>query len=274
VPHDVGREALELIQQGLDHFAHGRLSEAAQVWETAAHLQPQDRQAARLLAFARRRLRERDTSSAPVRHDTLESPIPGYLASLTAVEDEGGGEHVESELGDEWSKVETRRVLSGMDELDDYEIHQTDAGDTWKELPAQDDKLLSSARGLVDECKTALYAGRAESAALAAEMALQMGEQARVSEVVEIINKEHPLFERAFSNFIGDVRCAPIRAIPAEDLASYGFDNRAAFLMSSMDGVTGVQDLLHVAGMPRFEALRLVAALKRAQAIDMVPDTP
>lgn len=271
MPHDVGREALELIQQGLDHFAHGRLSEAAQVWETAARLKPQDRQAARLLAFVRRRLHERDTSSAPVRHDTLESPIPGYMASLTAVQDEGSGKHVEPEPGDEWAKVDTRRVLAGMDELNDYEIRQSDAGDTWKELPAQDDKLLSSTRGLVDECKTALYAGRAESAALAAEMALQMGEQARVSEVVEIINKEHPLFTRAFSNFIGDMRCAPIRAIPAENLALYGFDNRAAFLMSRMDGVLGVQDLLHVAGMLRFEALRLVAALKRAQAIDMVP---
>lgn len=269
--HDVGREAQELIQRGLDHFAHGRLREAAQGWETAARLQPQDRQAARLLAFVRRRLSERDTPPAPVRHDTLESPIPGYLASLTAVEDEGSGKHVEPETGDEWAKVDTRRVLASMDELNDYELKQPDAGDTWKELPAHDDKLLSSARGLVDECKTALYAGRADNAALAAEMALQMAEQAHASDVDEIIKAERPLFEQAFSRYIGDMKCAPIRAMPAEDLASYGFDNRAAFLMSRMDGVLGVQDLLHVAGMPRFEALRLIAALKRAQVIDMVP---
>jgi hypothetical protein len=248
------------------------LREAEQVWETAARLQPQDRQPARLLAFVRRRVRERE--ARPVRHDTLESPIPAYLASLTAVEDEATGKPAEPGPDDEWAKVDTRRVLASMDELNDYEIEvvrKPDAGDTWKELPAQDDKLQSSARGLVDECKTALYAGRADSAVLAAEMALQMGEQAHASEVQEIINREHPLFERAFSNFIGDMKCAPIRAIPAEDLASYGFDHRAAFLMSRMDGTISMNDLLHVAGMPRFEALRLIASLKRAQAIDMVP---
>jgi hypothetical protein len=29
--------------------------------------------------------------------------------------------------------------------------------------------------------------------------------------------------------------------------------------------------LLDIAGMPRFDALRLMAALRRAQAVDMVP---
>jgi hypothetical protein len=248
------------------------LREAEQVWEGAARMQPQDRQAVRLLAFVRRRLREREAGAVVKRHDTLESPIPAYLASLTAVASDGGGK-VETELGDEWAKVDTRRVLGGMDELSDYEISITnpDTGDTWKELPAQDGKLQSSARGLVDECKTALYAGRSDSASLAAEMALQVAEQARTPEVDAIISAERPLFERAFSSFIGDMKCSPIRSLPDEDLASNGFDHRAAFLMSRMDGIISVSDLLHVAGMPRFEALRLIAALRRAQAIDMVP---
>jgi hypothetical protein len=271
VLHDVGREARELIQRGLDHFAHGRLREALQDWEMAVRLQPQDHQATRLLAFARRRLRERDARPAPGRHDTLESPIPAYLASLTAVEDEGSGKHIEPEPGDEWAKVDTRRVLASMDELNEYEIDKPQEGDTWKELPVQDDKLQSSARGLVDECKTALAAGRTEGAALAAEMALQVGEQGHAFAVEDIINPAHMLFEQAFSSYLGDMRCAPIRAMPAEDLAAYGFDHRAAFLMSRMDGAISVTDLLHVAGMPRFEALRLLAALRRAQVIDMVP---
>jgi hypothetical protein len=271
VLHDVAREARELIQRGLDHFAHGRLREAAQAWESAARLQPQDRQATRLLTFARRRLRERDTRSAPVRHDTLESPIPAYLASLTAVEDEGSGKHVEAAPDQEWAKVDTRRVLASMDELNEYEIDKPEEGDTWKELPVQDDKLQSSARGLVDECKTALATGRADGAALAAEMALQVGEQGHAFAVEDIINPARALLEQAFSSYLGDMKCAPIRAMPAEDLASCGFDHRAAFLMSRMDGAISMTDLLHVAGMPHFEALRLLAALKRAQAIDLVP---
>lgn len=269
--HDVVREAHELIQSGLDHFAHGRLREAAQVWECASRLQPQDRQATRLLAFVRLRVRERDTPVPPVRHDTMESPIPAYLASLTAVDEEDSGEHVESVPDKEWAKVDTRRVLASMDELNDYELKQPDAGDTWKELPAQDDKLQSSVRGLMEECKNALAAGRPDAAALAAETALQVVEQAKIYGLDEVINPARSLFEQAFSSFIGDMRCTPIRAIPSEDLATYGFDHRAAFLMSRMDGAINVNDLLQVAGMPRFEALRLLAALKRAKAIDMVP---
>ena len=51
----------------------------------------------------------------------------------------------------------------------------------------------------------------------------------------------------------------------------HGFDHRAAFLMSRMDGMLSVSDLLDVAGMARFDAFRLMAALRRAQAVDMVP---
>jgi DNA-binding IclR family transcriptional regulator len=41
--------------------------------------------------------------------------------------------------------------------------------------------------------------------------------------------------------------------------------------MSRMDGTMSVGDLLDVAGMPRFDALRLLSALRRAQVVDMVP---
>ena len=268
---DAARETRELILRGLDHFAHGRLREAAQDWECAVRLQPQDRQAHRLLSFVRQRLRERDSHTPGARHDTLESPIPAYLATLTVREGKDDGKAVEATPDDEWAKVDTRRILADMDEINVDETRKTEADDTWRELPVTDGKLLSSARGLVTECKTSLYAGRCAHAALAAEVALQVGEQAHNSDVDQLLGAAHPLFERAFSVFVGDMKSIPIRAIPPEDLAAYGFDHRAAFLMSRMDGSLNVSDLLHVAGMSRFEALRLLAALRRARAIDMVP---
>jgi hypothetical protein len=67
------------------------------------------------------------------------------------------------------------------------------------------------------------------------------------------------------------MKSAPIRAIPSEALDAHGFDHRAAFLMSRMDGTLSVGELLDVAGMPRFDALRLISALRRAQVVDMVP---
>jgi hypothetical protein len=278
VVQDVSRDARELIQRGLEHYARGRLREAVLAWQDATTRAPKDPRARSLLAFARARVRERDTRPEPhAARDTLESPIPKFLASLTAVEaDEHarGGDPTPTPDGEEWAKVDTRRVLGGTSEPAAPEVGQ-DAADTWKELPVQSDdmatRLRASARGLVDECQTALKEGRADSAALAAEMALRLGEQSASRGVDGIVGSTRGLFERAFCACVGDMKCAPIRAMPSEELAAHGFDHRAAFLMSRMDGMVTVNDLLDIAGMPRFDALRLMAALRRAQAVDMVP---
>lgn len=276
--HDVSRDARELIQRGLEHYARGRLREAVLAWQDAIARAPNDPRARSLLAFARARIRERDIRPEPrATHDTLESPIPKFLASLTVVEaDEhaSDGDHAPT-ADEEWAKVDTRRVLGGTSELQEPEAGQRDPADTWKELPVQNDdmgtRLRTSARGLVDECKAALEEGRTDSAALAAETALRLGEQSGSPGVDGIIDPTRSLFERAFCACIGDMKCAPIRAMPSEELAAHGFDHRAAFLMSRMDGMLTLGDLLDIAGMPRFDALRLMAALRRAQAIDMVP---
>ena len=274
---DVSLEARELTQRGLEHYACGRLREAVLAWEKATHLAPHDPQASKLLEFARKRVRERDTR--PIvrpRPDTLESAIPGMLARLTVPE--SGERPVDSSLektaDEEWAKVDTRRVLAATGEHAALgAVHdQQDAADTWKDMPIQQgDKLQDSARDFVDECHAALREGRHDSAALAADLALQLSEQARSHDVDSIVDSARPLFERAFRACIGDMRCSPIRAMRSEELADHGFDHRAAFLMSRMDGKLSVSDLLDVAGMSRFDALRLMAALRRAQAMDMVP---
>ena len=267
---DVSREARELTQRGLEHYAHGRIREAVSDWLGAAQLAPHDPRARNLLVFARRKLKECDTPPATHSHrDTLESPIPAFLASLTVVEAaEGASQGSQETAADgEWDQIDTRRVLAGAVERTADEAGQA-AADTRKP-PIQ--KLLAAARGLVDECQAALTEGRADGAALAAEMALQLREQARSPKIDDIVDSTRPLFERAFCACIGDMNCAPIRAIPAEELAAHGLDHRAAFLMSRMDGMLTVGDLLDIAGMPRFDALRLMAALRRAQAVDLVP---
>jgi hypothetical protein len=270
---DVSHEARELTQRGLEHYAHGRIHEAVSAWLGAAQLAPHDPRARNLLVFARRKLKECDTPPATHSHrDTLESPIPAFLASLTVVEAaEGASQGSQETAADgEWDQIDTRRVLAGAVERTADEAGQDAqaAADTRKP-PIQ--KLLAAARGLVDECQAALTEGRAGGAALAAEMALQLREQARSPKIDDIVDSTRPLLERAFCACIGDMNCAPIRAIPAEELAAHGLDHRAAFLMSRMDGTLTVGDLLDIAGMPRFDALRLMAALRRAQAVDLVP---
>jgi hypothetical protein len=38
-----------------------------------------------------------------------------------------------------------------------------------------------------------------------------------------------------------------------------------------MDGMTSMADLIDSSGMPRFDAVRVMASLRRAKAIDILP---
>jgi hypothetical protein len=272
VAQDVFQEARALTQRGLEDYARGRFREAALAWEKVIQLAPSDARARSLLEFARKRIREREAQPVAHAHGaTLESPIPGFLASLTAVETDEptGGKFPEAPPDGEWAKIDTRRVVA--EEVEKPVKDAQGPADTWKDLPIQVDNLQASARGLLDECRAALRDGRPDRAALAAEMALQLREQAHSPEVDGIVDSRLLLFERAFCACIGDMKSAPIRAIPSDALDAYGFDHRAAFLMSRMDGTMSVGDLLDVAGMARFDALRLMSALRRAQVVDVVP---
>jgi hypothetical protein len=286
VARDVSRETRELIQRGLEHYARGRFNDAISDWETAARLDPGDAQATKLLDFAKRKVSDCETPARPrSRRETVESPIPQFLASLTTESSEqriAGDDSapcprqpMAAAPEDEWNKVETNRLLDGVDQVSKHVESRVEdeelAADTLEDLPVQTGDLEASARELVKECREALRDRRPDAAALAADLALQVADRAPPPGIDSIIEPARALFERAFRACIGDTRAAPIRAIPPEELAEHGFDHRAAFLMSRMDGLITVGDLLDVAGMPRFEALRLVAALRRAKAIELLP---
>jgi hypothetical protein len=100
---------------------------------------------------------------------------------------------------------------------------------------------------------------------------LQLAERAPPPGVDDLIEPARALFERAFRACMGNPHACPIRAIPTETLTEHGLDQRAAFLMSRMDGMTSLADLIDSSGLKRFEALRVLAALRRAKGIDLLP---
>src|ERR1039457_654719 len=111
-------------------------------------------------------------------------------------------------------------------------------------------------------------------ASLAAEMALQLSERAPPPGVDDLIDQSLALFERAFRAFMGNPHACPIRALPTETISDYGLDQRAAFLLSRMDGMTSMTDLINSSGMPRFDPVRVNPSLRRAKAIDILPPLP
>jgi hypothetical protein len=286
VARDATPELRQLVQRGFDHHEHGRAHDALSDWETALKLDPRNAQVKRLVAFGRKRVREIDAGqhTAPSRRDTLESPIPQFLAALTERKsDKVAVRPVPSSDGpaptnmmDESSSAEfewgTPTKRSERPIVDPgIGLDEAMAPDTLEDLPVTAEDIRASATELIGECRAALNDNRPAPASLAAELALQLAERAPPPGVEDLIEPSRALFERAFRAFMGNPHGCPIRAIATEAIADHGLDQRAAFLMSRLDGMTSIADLIDASGMSRFDAVRVLSALRRAKAIDVLP---
>jgi hypothetical protein len=260
-------------------------------WETALRLDPRHGQAKRLVKFARQRVAELEAGEhpSPSRRDTVESPIPQFLAALTErksdkvtvptvllkdvptakilIDASETLKRDESLMADQIDPVE-------MGERSSSSLEESLAPDTLEDLPVYAEDIRASTNELVGECRAALSENRADSAALAAEVALQLAERGPPPGVDDLIEPSRALFERAFRAFLGNPHGCPIRAIPTEEISENVLAQRAAFLMSRLDGMTSIADLIDSSGMPRFDAVRVLASLRRAKAIDMLPPLP
>jgi len=205
-----------------------------------------------------------------VRTPTLESPIPQLLAQITVPEWEHEAPFERDEGAPEAPVFgeETRRLGSEPHQTDDLGIRVP----TPLELPTDDraTEMRVLAGELVDRCRTMMEHGRVEAAVAAAESALREGERAPPPGIAEVIEPSRPLFERAFEAYVGSIDQVPILAISEGVLATQGLDHRAGFLLSRIDGLMTIEHLLDIAGMPRFEALRILASLLRSKTIRFV----
>ena len=288
---DSAPEIRQLVQRGFDHYEHGRVRDALSDWETALRLDPCHGQVKRLVKFAHQRADELEAGEhlSPSRRDTVESPIPQFLAALTERKSDkvmvptvllqdvptakillDASETLkcdESLMADQMAPVEMGKISSAS-------LEESLAPDTLEDLPVYAEDVRASTNELVGECRAALSENRPDSAALAAEVALQLAERGPPPGVDDLIEPSRALFERAFRAFVGNPHGCPIRSIPTEEISENGLAQRAAFLMSRLDGMTSIADLIDSSGMPRFDAVRVLASLRRAKAIDILPPLP
>jgi hypothetical protein len=288
---DVPLEIGQLVQRGFDHHEHGRVHDALSDWETSLRLDSRNPQVKRLVEFGRHRVAEIEAAkhTLPSRRETVESPIPQFLAALTERKSEKAsaptgplqdGPTAKTLLEDretpknDWSLLAAEDVMRDCARATNSLPHDPTAPDTLEDLHVRADDVRASTNELISECRSALNEDRAGPAALAAELALQVAEPAPPPSPDDLIEPSRALFERAFRAFIGNQHACPIRAIPSETIFEHGLDQRAAFLMSRMDGMTSIADLIDSSGIPHFDAMRVMASLRRAEAIDMLPPLP
>ena len=288
VDKDVALDVRQVVQRGFDHHERGRLHDALSDWETALRLDPRNHQVRRLVEFARQRKTEIETGqhTPASRRDTVESPIPQFLAALTErrsegihISDDRKSSSVVSETIEDretpqhdWTLMAAQMTnqAAGNGRDDSYD-DEPSGPDTLEDLNVQPGDVRASTTELIGECRAALNENRAGPASLAGELALQLAERAPPPGLDDLIAPSLALFERAFRAFMGNPHACPIRAIATETIADQGLDKRAAFLMSRMDGLTSIADLIDSSGMSRFDAVRVMASLKRAKAIDILP---
>jgi hypothetical protein len=201
-----------------------------------------------------------------VRTPTLESPIPQLLAQITDPEFEAPADRDEGAPEVPVFGDDTRRLGSEPHMTDDGRVPST------MDLPSTNaaTEMRTLAAELVDRCRAMLEHGKLEAAAGAAESALREGDRAPHPGISEVIEPARPLFERVFEAYLGSMDAVPILAISEGVLATQGLDHRAGFMLSRIDGLMTVEHLLDIAGMPRFEALRILASLLRGKTIRIV----
>jgi hypothetical protein len=70
-----------------------------------------------------------------------------------------------------------------------------------------------------------------------------------------------------YSSKIGNLSAVPIPALGDAELRWLGLDHRSGFLLSRVDGVSTVEEVLDICGMPRLEALKTLVDLLDRGAI-------
>jgi hypothetical protein len=70
-----------------------------------------------------------------------------------------------------------------------------------------------------------------------------------------------------YTSKIGSQQAVPIPALGDAELRWLGLDHRAGFLLSRVDGVATVEEVLDICGMPRLEALKTLVSLLERGAI-------
>lgn len=66
---------------------------------------------------------------------------------------------------------------------------------------------------------------------------------------------------------LGALHQVPYVAVPAEQLRWLTLDHRAGFLLSHVDGVSTLEEILDISGMPQLEAMRLIYELLQQKVI-------
>jgi hypothetical protein len=88
-------------------------------------------------------------------------------------------------------------------------------------------------------------------------------------EALALAKKCREVLSDMYSSRVGGLHRVPRIVMGPDQVRWLSLDHRAGFLLSMVDGVSSVDDLLDVSGMPRLDALRVLCGLLDQKAISL-----
>jgi hypothetical protein len=120
---------------------------------------------------------------------------------------------------------------------------------------------------LIERAQRENRAGRYPAAVVAVDLALAENPESAVAQ--KLIHSNRELLYDIYGNYLGDMNAVPGLALPMTAIPE--LDHRAAFLLSRVDGVLSLEDVLDVAGMARLEAFRHLSRLMLRGILEIRP---
>jgi hypothetical protein len=124
---------------------------------------------------------------------------------------------------------------------------------------AADDRLRRRITALFDHASASARAGDLERAVAAIDLALSEDPNAALAQ--RLIHRNRDAIMTVLGAYLADLSRVPVLARPLHELAAAPISPRAAFLLSRIDGVLSIDEILDVSGMPRIEAYRYLCQL-------------
>ena len=124
---------------------------------------------------------------------------------------------------------------------------------------SSDERTRRRITGLLDHASGWMMSGEADKAVAAADLALD--EDAASAIAQKLVHRHANVIMGVFQHYLGDLQRQPMLARPLSELANSPISPRAAFLLSRIDGMLSLDEILDVSGMPRLEAYRYLCQL-------------
>jgi len=132
-----------------------------------------------------------------------------------------------------------------------------------------DEHLRERIAWLIERARHENGEGRYPNAVVAVDLALDENPESALAQ--KLIHSNRDLLFEIFGNYLGDMRAVPRLAMPMSAIPLSDLDHRAAFLLSRVDGVLSLEDVLDVAGMARLEAFRHLSRLMLRGILELRP---